>query len=441
LEELVAAITKEERSLAAAIETKTAQTGQLEVNIVRMKREIESAEAAQAANEKFAAGLEKSCNTRAEENDKAVKARGEEVVALSATIKLLSDDDALDLFKKAIPSASSSLLQIQAGMAEQRKRALAIIRAMPRKTFAPQIDFLSMTLSGHQANFGKVMKMIDEMIAMMKEKAAADIDRVEYCKQQINRAQDKKKGLKTKLSGEKHKIAEQDELVAATDSDIKASREIIESLDAATAGAGKQRKAEYTEYVNTMSTDSAAKELLGKAKERLNAFYNPSVAKGSSNLMQISEHDQLASRQALRGVISMLDKLITGLGKELLEAKLEDANSQKDYEQLLADSAQKRATYVKAISQTEGDKAEAETSRMSFKEALGAEGAELMAVAKYEMQLHSECDWIVANKDLIAKSRDAEAEQLRQAKEVLAGSNIAFLQGSAHMSKHLRGGQ
>jgi len=158
IDELVAAKTQQGKTLAAQIETKIAESGQLEVNIVRMKREIVVAEAEKAANEKFAEELETSCNTRVAENDKAVKARGEEVLALSDTIKMLNDDDALDLLKKALPSASSSLLQIQAGMTQQRNRALAIIRAMPRHSFAPQIDFLSMSLSGKKSKLRQSRK-------------------------------------------------------------------------------------------------------------------------------------------------------------------------------------------------------------------------------------------------------------------------------------------
>ena len=45
------------------------------------------------------------------------KSQSEELVALSETIKMLNDDDALDLFKKTLPSSSaaaaSSFLQIQ----------------------------------------------------------------------------------------------------------------------------------------------------------------------------------------------------------------------------------------------------------------------------------------------------------------------------------------
>ena len=36
------------------------------------------------------------------------RVRAEELVALADTIKILNDDDALDLFKKTLPSASSS---------------------------------------------------------------------------------------------------------------------------------------------------------------------------------------------------------------------------------------------------------------------------------------------------------------------------------------------
>ena len=53
-----------------------------------------------------------------------MKARSLELVAIAETIKILNDDDALDLFKKTLPSPS--LLQI--ANREKEVRAQALLR-------------------------------------------------------------------------------------------------------------------------------------------------------------------------------------------------------------------------------------------------------------------------------------------------------------------------
>merc|ERR1719328_488625 len=53
----------------------------------------------------------------------------------------------------------------------------------------------------------------------------------------------------------------------------------IKDLDKSVAEATAQRKDEHAEYKDLMASDSAAKELIGFAKNRLNKFYNPKMYK------------------------------------------------------------------------------------------------------------------------------------------------------------------
>jgi len=432
-DELMGAKTRQTKTCAAAIEKKTAQIGQISVNIVNMKGEISSAQAARAANEKFAQELDESCNSRAAENDKALQARGAELVAVHDTIHMLSSDAALDLMKKSLPA--TSLLQVQEGMPQQRKRALAIVRSIPRHGNSMTLDFLSLSLSGRKANFLKVVKMVDAMVKILKSQDVDDAAQLEYCSQKIAGAEDKKKVLATKVSDMKHQIGEQEDIVQGATEEIKAVEEAIGNLDAAVKEATEQRKAENSAYTATMSTDSAAKELLSVAKERLNKFYNPSKSGASASFAQISEHRQHSARAACRSVIGMLDTLVRDLEKEMLEAKLEEKNAEKDYVRLLEGSKGKRTTNVKAIEQKQGTKAEGEAARVEFQEASEAEKAELMATDKYAAQLHSQCDWLVANADLRAKSRTEQMDQLTAAKDVLSGASLL------QSKRHLRGAE
>merc|ERR1719265_1953553 len=106
-EELMAAKTKEVAAQTASIEEKTVRVGEVAVSIAEMKNDLSDTEAALLEDQKFLADLKKNCATREAEWDEVVKTRAEELTALSETIKLLNDDDALELFKKTLPSASS----------------------------------------------------------------------------------------------------------------------------------------------------------------------------------------------------------------------------------------------------------------------------------------------------------------------------------------------
>merc|ERR1719401_2273106 len=53
----------------------------------------------------------------------------------------------------------------------------------------------------------------------------------------------------------------------------------IKALDKSVAEATEQRKAENAEFKELMASDTAAKEVLAFAKNRLNKFYNPKLYK------------------------------------------------------------------------------------------------------------------------------------------------------------------
>merc|ERR1719359_310796 len=110
-DELMVAKAKQVEALTASIEKKSVKVGELQVSIVTMKNDLTGTEAALIADQKFIADLSKSCDTKKGEMEERVKTRGDELVAIQETIKILNDDDALELFKKTLPSAS--LLQVR----------------------------------------------------------------------------------------------------------------------------------------------------------------------------------------------------------------------------------------------------------------------------------------------------------------------------------------
>merc|ERR1719198_2509167 len=116
-DELVAAKTKEIAALSAAIEAKMTRTGELSVEIVQMKNDLGDTEQALIEDQAFLKDMEKNCAKKADEWEVIVKTRSEELLALADTIKVLNDDDALELFKKTLPSSASSLIQVKGSMA------------------------------------------------------------------------------------------------------------------------------------------------------------------------------------------------------------------------------------------------------------------------------------------------------------------------------------
>merc|ERR550537_444007 len=241
--------------------------------------------------------------------------------------------------------------------------------------------------------------MIDDMVAELKVEQTDDDNKKNYCTKQLDESDDKKKSLERSISDLEKAIADTQEGIAATQEDIAALTKSIAALDKSVAEATEQRKEENEEFTELMANDSAAKELLAFARNRLNKFYNPKLYKappkrelteedratlaaggtlaptlapagiagtGVTVLADVSAHNVAKpppppeapgaykkSSEESGGVIAMIDLLVKDLDKEMTVAKTEEKDAQGDYEQMMKDSAEKRAEDAKTLANKE----------------------------------------------------------------------------------------
>jgi len=442
--ELLAAKTKEVQALTKTIEAKTVRIGELAVEIVQLKQDLSDTQAALLDDQKFLKDMDKNCASKTAEHDANQKTRGEELVALSETIKLLNDDDALELFKKTLPAAgSASFVQVQTNIATQKAKALANIAAAKKAAGRPNpgLDFIAMAIQGKKVDFSKVVKMIENMVATLTREQQDDNDKREYCAMQFDNADDKKKGLERSVSDLEKAIEKGKEAIAQFADEIEALEKGIKALDKSVAEATEQRKEENEDFTALMASDSAAKELLGFAKNRLNKFYNPKLVESKSAVLaDVSAHKVAPgpppataaayskNSEGGNGVIGMIDLLIKDLDKEITEATTGEKNSQADYEQSMKDSAEKRAQDSHSLTDKESAKAQTETDVESNTEQKTATTKELMATMSYISSLHAECDWLLQYFDVRKEARTGEIESLKTAKAVLSGADFSLLQ-------------
>merc|ERR1719271_547587 len=201
---------------------------------------------------------------------------------------MLNSDEALELFKKAIPSAS--FLQVQESAADVRKRARAVLKAS--KYRSPELDFIQLYLGGKKAGFEKVIKLIDEMVATLKKEQVADDEKKEYCETEFDVSEDTKKELDRKIADTSKAIDESKETLETVADEIKALEASIAATDKSVAVATAQRKEENAEFKGMMAANKGAKDLILMAKNRMQKFYNPKLYKPPPK-RELSEEDRI----------------------------------------------------------------------------------------------------------------------------------------------------
>merc|ERR1719235_1456889 len=152
----MAAKTKEINALTSAVESKTSLIGELGVQVVSQKEDLDDTTKALVEDEKFLKDLEKDCKTKDEEWATRCKIRAEEILAISDTIKILNDDDALELFKKTLPAPS--LMQLKTSGRAMKLKALAVLQEAGNKGDY-RLNLISLALKGKKVSFDKVLKM------------------------------------------------------------------------------------------------------------------------------------------------------------------------------------------------------------------------------------------------------------------------------------------
>jgi septal ring factor EnvC (AmiA/AmiB activator) len=459
-EALVAAKAKEIEALTSAVESKTSKVGELGMTIVTIKNDMSDTETALVEDKKMLAELAEGCSTKDKEFEERVKTRNEELAAIAETIKILNDDDALELFKKTLPAPSASLVQMRETSVQVRDGAIAAIQQVASSSKdRARLDFILLALRGKTAGFEKVIKMIDDMVSALKVEQTDDANKKEYCAAQFDSAEDKAKKLALTISDTETAITSAEEGISKVAEEIAALEAGIKDLDKQVAEATLQRKEENEDYKSLVQSDAAAKELLLFAKNRLNKFYNPKLYNPPAKVelstagaierdmvfAQVSAHRQrqhvepppatwdayAKKSEESTGVISMIDLLVADLDKEVTEAEVEEKNSQQAYDQTIADAKEKRTSDSKSLTSKGASKADMEADLETAKDTLKSTKVAAMATAKYTSNLHAECDWLLQYFDVRKEARAGEVDALLKAKAVLAGADYSLLQTRA----------
>merc|ERR1719245_2635401 len=112
----------------------------------------------------------------------------------------------------------------------------------------------------------------------------------------------------------------------------------------------------------------------------------------------------------------------------MTEAQTDEKNSQSDYEQMMKDSAAKRTSDSKALTEKGSAKADTEAALQAHAERKAGGSEELMATMKYISSLHAECDWLLQYFDARKQARADEVDSLKNAKAVLSGADFSLIQ-------------
>merc|ERR1719235_2657925 len=250
------------------------------------------------------------------------------------------------------------------------------------------------------------------MVALLGKEQTDDDGKKDYCEEEFDKSDDRKKELERTISDLEKAITEQKEMVETLASEIKALQDGIYELDKDVSEATATRKEEHMEFSAQLAANTAAIELIGFAKNRMQKFYNPKLYKPPPKRV-LTEEERITLNmggtlaptnppggiagtgvglaqtgndkplppppesvgpykkkgQESAGVLTMMDMLVADVEKESTEMTFVEKETQSEYETMLDEGAKKRAADLKSIAEKEATKAGVEAEIVANTEA------------------------------------------------------------------------
>jgi len=452
--ELASAKNDEIAAATAGIEHKVVRAGELAVEAANLKNEGGNNLREIEANRKTLANMEDTCATEAKEYDAAVAGRNEELGAIGEAMKILNNDDAMDIFKKTLPSMAQTreqpvaLLQLDVPPALQ---AYGFVQSAAENSLnrSPTLNLLAYMLRVGKVDFSKILGMIDEMVVHLGQEQKDDDAQLKYCDKELNQAGDNKKTYERDLKDIQANIDELKETISEHEDTIKSVQARIKETEGSMKEATAMRKNENADYKVLMGQNAAAKQILELAKNKLNKVYNPAMYKPPP-VRQLTEEERIAQsmgevlpteapkfipgtnipallqkNKKSGGVIGLMDMMIKDVDKQMKEAEMDEDTAQKDYERLLADSQDSLAADNESVTSDASALADDQESLSKAGADRRSKADELGATNENIKNLHGECDFLSENYDFRKEARTNEIEALKNGKAVLSGADFS----------------
>ena len=142
-----------------------------------------------------------------------------------------------------------------------------------------ELHMVLFALKAKKVDFSKVVAMIGNMSKQLAKEQTDDDNQKSFCDKEFAKSADDKKANEEAIASSAASIAEMSDASATLASEIATLQDEIKALDKAVADATEQRKEEHEDFVTYSTQNSAATQLIEKAKNRLNKFYKPNLYK------------------------------------------------------------------------------------------------------------------------------------------------------------------
>jgi cell division septum initiation protein DivIVA len=379
-------------------------------------------------DQKYLDELVATCEQKASDFESRQQLRSEEIEAIEKAVEIISSGAVSGAADKHLPSLlqKSAFPQLRADMAVQAKARVVSYLSKRAKQLNSRI-LSTLAVRASDDPFGKVKKMIKDLIVRLMEEANEEAEHKGWCDTELSTNEQTRKEKTSAVETLHAEIDELEASIAKLTEDISDLTKAVAELDAAMQKATKLRQEEKATNTETISDAAAAQTAVAQALTVLKEFY--AKAGEATALLQaepeIFDEPYKGMGAESGGVVGMLEVIESDFARLESETKAAEATAQKEYDGFMTESKVDKSAKSSDIEHKTAKKQDQEQALTVTKEDLEGTQKELDAALAYFDKLKPSCvDSGVSYEDRVARRKE-EIESLQEALKILNGEDIA----------------
>merc|ERR1719310_2592978 len=416
------------------IKEKTALLGKTKVQLAEAKEDLEDTTGAMEADQAFLVDLKERCSVSDKEWEERSKTRALEIAAVGETIKILTDDDAHDLFDGTLSFLQLSSTRRTVSREDfTREQASHMLLNHAKKSGRKALVQLSASV--RLDAFKKVEEEINGMIADIEQESADEVALKAKCKDEFHANEMETMAIEDTIKDLTTKINDFAAAIDTLEKEIAALKAEILETTIELQRSNELRVKQNKEFQSAVADQRATQAILKKALDRLSKFYAEQFVQLKSTHKQTKQEPGAAappppqgfseykSNEGAGSVMTMIEGIITDaqtMEKETIKGEQE---TQAGYESFVKESYAAIEAAQRSVTNKMEEKATAETGKTA------AEGDKADAddtaedLAKTKADLHLSCDFVMMNFDAREAARKGEIEGLSNTLASLKGAS------------------
>lgn len=371
------------------------------------------------------------CRQKAVAFEKRQQLRSEELEAIEKAVEIVSSGAVAGSADKHLPAMlQTTLVQLKSESeteGDQQMQAVDFLTSQAKQLNSRVLSQLALTAAANP--FGKVKKMIQDLIYRLMEEAREEAEHKGWCDTELatnGRTRKEKTDAVETLNAE---IDELTASIAQLAEQLAELRTQVSNLDAAMQEATQLRQKEKTKNEETIADAQAAQTAVAQAITVLKDFYGK-AAEATSFVQQHAKQPEIfdepytGMQAGNGGVVGMMEVIESDFARLEAETTSSEANGKREYDTFMQDSAIDKEAKTTDIDHKTAKKTD-EAEALSQKKAdLEGTQKELEAANAYFDKLKPSCVDAGVSYEVRVAQRKAEMESLQEALSILKGEAI-----------------